>query len=71
MRLATAGLALGMTATFLSTQTLVGFLYEVEPNDPVTLLTASAALALVSAAACLVPACRATAVDPATVLKTE
>ena len=64
MRLAMAGLALGMIATLVFTRVLAGFLYEVEPNDPATLLLVGAVLVLVSAAACLAPARRATAIDP-------
>ena len=71
MRLAMAGLAMGMIAVLLSTRLLAGFLYGVEPNDPATLLMVSAVLVLVSAAACLAPARRATAVDPVSVLKAE
>ena len=71
MRLSMAGLALGMIATLLFTRVLTGLLYQVEPNDPATLLMVGAVLVLVSAAACLAPARKATAVDPVTVLKAE
>ncbi len=71
MRLSMAGLVLGMIATLWFTRALAGFLYEVEPNDPATLLLVGAVLVLVSGAACLAPARRATAVDPVTVLKAE
>ncbi|MEE8146006.1 MAG: FtsX-like permease family protein, partial [Longimicrobiales bacterium] len=71
MRLSVAGLAVGMIAALLSTRVLSGFLYGVEPNDPVTMLMVGAVLVLVSAVACLAPARRATAVDPVTVLKAE
>ena len=71
LRVSIAGLALGMIATLWFTRVLAGFLYEVEPNDPATLLMVGAVLVLVSAVACLAPARRATAVDPATVLKSE
>ncbi len=71
MRLSLVGLAFGLIATLLSTRVLAGFLYGVEPNDPVTLLLVGAVLVLVSIAACLAPARRATAVDPVSVLKAE
>jgi predicted permease len=71
MRLSMAGLALGTVATLLSTRALTSYLYGVAPNDPATLLTVGTVLLLVSAAACLAPARRATAVDPVTVLKAE
>lgn len=71
MRLTVGGLAVGLIATLFLSQTLGAFLYGIEPHDPATLLTVSAVLILVSAAACLVPAHRATTVDPVTVLKVE
>ena len=71
MRLAIAGLALGMIATLWFTRVLAGFLYGVEPHDPATLLMVGAVLVLVSAAACMAPARRATAIDPVSVLKAE
>jgi len=71
MRLSIAGLVLGMVATLLSTRVLAGFLYGVEPNDPMTLLMVGAVFILVSAVACLAPACRATGVDPVSVLRAE
>ncbi len=71
MRISVAGLAVGIVAALLSTPVLAGFLYGVEPNDPTTLFMTSVVLVLVSAAACLAPARRATAVDPVRVLKAE
>ncbi len=46
-------------------------MYRVELNDPAPLLMVGAVLIVVSDVACLVPARRATAVDPVTVLKAE
>jgi putative ABC transport system permease protein len=71
MGLALAGLGVGMIATLASARAIDGFLFGVRPTDPATLLTVGAALALVSALACLGPARRATAVDPITVLRSE
>ena len=71
MRLSMGGLAVGMIAALSFTRLLTGFLYGVEPNDPATLLMVGAVVALVSAAACLAPARRATAVDPVRVLTAE
>ena len=71
MRLSMAGLVVGMIATLWFTRVLAGFLYEVQPSDPATLLMVGAVLVFVSAAACLAPARRATAVDPVAVLKAE
>jgi predicted permease len=46
-------------------------LYEVSPNDPFALLTASVMLASASLLACFFPAQRATRVTPMTALRTE
>lgn len=65
------GLALGLAATPLTTRVLSAFLFEVAPNDPLTLAGVVAVLLAVSVLACLVPARRATTVDPAEVLRAE
>lgn len=69
MRVSMAGLVIGMIGTLVFTRLLAGLLFEVKPNDPATLLVVCLAFALVSAAASLGPARKATAVDPVTVLK--
>ncbi len=65
------GLAIGVAAALVATRALGAFLYGVEPTDPLTLGAVVALLALVAAAACYVPARRATGVDPATSLRAE
>ena len=71
MRTSLIGLTLGMGATLWSTRVLSGFLYEVEPNDPLALAGVAVVLGAVSMAACLIPARRATTVDPVEVLRAE
>jgi ABC-type lipoprotein release transport system permease subunit len=44
-------------------------LFSVAPTDPGTLVVVAAVIALVAAAACIVPAWRASRVDPVGVLK--
>jgi predicted permease len=58
-----SALALGR---FLTTQ-----LYQVSPHNPVVLATTASLLAVVALIACLVPARRATLVDPIQALRTE
>ncbi len=70
MRLVFAGLVLGVAGALAATRLMSGLLFGVDATDPVTFLTVSAVLALVALAACLVPARRATAVDPMVALRT-
>lgn len=65
------GLAVGIAGAFALTRFLSGLLFEVRPNDPVTYVAVSVLLAVVALAACLVPARRATKVDPLVALRYE
>jgi len=71
MRLALTGVGAGVLAAMVSARLMSGLLYGVSPNDPQTLLGVSALLVLVTFLACLIPAYRATRVDPMTALKYE
>ena len=71
MMLALIGVGAGLLAAFASTRLMSGLLYGVSPNDPLTLLAVSALLFAVSFFACLIPAYRATRVDPVVALKCE
>jgi putative ABC transport system permease protein len=66
-----AGLVLGAVLSYLASGALRGFLYGVEPGDPQTLGGVCVLLALVALAASLVPAFRATRVDPVVALRPE
>jgi ABC-type antimicrobial peptide transport system permease subunit len=65
------GLVFGIALALGATRVLSGFLYEVEPTDPLTLAGVALVLLLVSAAACVLPARRATGVNPVEVLRAE
>jgi putative ABC transport system permease protein len=65
------GLLLGLIFYFLVSALIGQLLFDVAPTDPATLLLAPLVLGLVALAACLLPARRATQVDPMVALRTE
>ena len=69
LRLAGLGLALGLAGALALTWILETLLFEVAPTDLATFATAAAVLLLVTLLASLVPARKATRVDPLIVLK--
>jgi ABC-type lipoprotein release transport system permease subunit len=50
---------------------LAHLVFEIEPLDPVSLIVAPMALLVVALIACLLPARRATTIDPAITLRNE
>ncbi len=71
MRLAAMGVALGVAAGLLVTRWLESQLYETSATDPATFIAAAAGLVVVALVATLVPARKATAIDPARMLQGE
>ncbi len=69
--LTAAGLALGVLGALGLTRLLSSFLFGVSPRDPWTLVVVSCLLSAVAAAACYIPARRATKVDPLVALRHE
>ena len=69
--LAGAGLVIGVAGSFGLTRFLSAQLYEVSTTDPGAFVFAPLFLALVAAAACYLPARRATRVDPVTALRED
>jgi len=70
-RLLIAGLILGWIAALSLTRVMSGLLYGVRASDPWTFAGVSALLALVTIGACVLPALRATKVDPIEALRYE
>lgn len=69
--LVAVGLFLGVAGAYPGTILIRDLLFHTVPLDPTTYLGAVLVLGLVAAAACLVPALRATRFDPATILRGE
>lgn len=65
------GLFLGLAASAAVVRQVQSMLYGTEPLDPVVFVSVSAALLMVAALACLVPAWRASRLDPMQALRTE
>jgi predicted permease len=66
-----AGVAIGGCGALALTRVLSKFLFEVKPTDPVTFLAVAAILAVTGIVAGLLPARRATRVDPVVALRWE
>jgi putative ABC transport system permease protein len=66
-----AGVALGGCGALVLTRVLGKFLFEVKPNDPATFLSVAVILAATGILAGLLPAQRASRVDPVVALRSE
>jgi len=66
-----AGLVTGLAGAFILTRFMQSLLYGVTPTDPFTFLGVSALLVLAAAGASLIPARRATRIDPIVALRAE
>jgi predicted permease len=71
MRIAVAGLGLGLIGALAGTRVLASFLYGMTPTDPATLAGSIAFLGAVALLACWIPARRAAALDPAATLRAD
>jgi putative ABC transport system permease protein len=64
LMLSAVGFGLGTAGALALTHTLASFLYGVEPLDPLSYVVTAAFIAAVGLVATLIPAARATRVDP-------
>lgn len=71
LRLAAAGVVIGVAAALLVTRMLESLLYGVAPADPRVLAAVSVLLLAVAALSSAVPARRAARIDPATALRSD
>jgi putative ABC transport system permease protein len=71
MALTLLGLAAGLVGAYVLARLLESLLYGISPGDPATYILVALLLAIVALLACLVPARRATKVDPMVALRYE
>jgi putative ABC transport system permease protein len=71
LSLTAVGLAAGLAGAFAVSRLMTAILFGVEPSDPGTLTAVAATIAGVATAACIIPAWRASRVDPIVVLRDE
>jgi predicted permease len=71
LRLALVGILVGTAAALAVSRVIASLLYGVSPHDPATFAVAPLVLLAAAVAASYLPARRATAVDPAVILRAE
>jgi putative ABC transport system permease protein len=71
MSMTLIGIGIGLAGAFSLTRVITGMLHGVSPTDPLTFTGVSIVLVAVALLACLIPARRATRVDPIVALRNE
>ncbi|HTS63741.1 MAG TPA: ABC transporter permease [Candidatus Acidoferrales bacterium] len=71
MLVAAAGIAIGLAGAYALSHLLAALLFGVQPRDPLTFAAVAVLLFTIAFAACLVPARRASRVDPIVTLREE
>jgi predicted permease len=71
LQMAVIGVVIGLALSLAATRILTKLLFEIKPNDPLTLVCAAALVLIVTLAASYIPARRATRVDPLIALRYE
>ena len=71
LRPALLGLLIGLAGAALAARLIKSMLYQTEPLDPIVFAAVAAILLAVAAIACIVPAWRASRLDPMQALRTE
>jgi putative ABC transport system permease protein len=65
------GVAIGMAAALAMGRLVASMIFQVKPSDPATFLAVAALLAFIALLACIIPAYRASKVDPVIALRNE
>jgi len=71
LRMALAGVAIGLVGTVLAARSMTSLLYGISALDPVTMGLASIVLIAIALGACVLPARNAAKIDPIQALRTE
>jgi putative ABC transport system permease protein len=71
VRLALAGIAIGICGALAVTRLVESLLFDISPTDPVTFLTVASILAATALMAGALPAWRASRIDPVAALRQE
>jgi len=65
------GVAIGLAAALAMGRLVSSLIFQVKPTDPTTFLAVAALLALIALLACVIPAYRASKVNPVVALRNE
>ena len=71
MKPALLGVGIGMVAALALGRVVSSLVYQVKPSDPITFAAVAILLGLIALVACLIPAYRASKVDPVVALRNE
>ena len=69
--MAALGVAFGVVGSLLLNRLIASLLFDLEASDPITFITVALSLSAVALLALVVPAHRATSVDPMVALRYE
>jgi ABC-type antimicrobial peptide transport system permease subunit len=71
LTLVLTGIVIGVASAFILTRFLTTLLFGIEPTDSVTFVVVSTVFFVIAMVAALIPAMRATRVDPVIALRSE